>query len=962
MLKVYKGEASRSYENVFFRIFAKTLTLQFEKSGLDGVLLGMPKCLIRDTLQIDALLITKKSIILIDFKEYTGGVILPNDDTFWTRRWENNNENSETVFIKGGSSVNPFVQLSRQRKKLIEIFDKTLDRHIRFSKDMVATMVCFCNPVNIIGSIPGKYKLSFFIADAETFASRLIDIIDVGGCETNLLDDKFINYLNHKIFETPEYDLTGVTGVDPESPPEQLLLLDAETTALSTDIEEKISGFLNSDSRVMIITGTVGSDKESLLSNVRDSAHDAGFLEAKVLVISKRIRNNLLRNQEDVESLYSTIYDVSAQSTNYDLQDKKLVPLRTIESIFDDETLHSYPKQTLFIVEESHMIADSFRDDPLIRFGSGKLLSDVISYLQLRDKECPNKIIFIGDKYLRPIGSWEESSLNPDYFTDVIGDVTLIELPDISNPTPIQAACLQIADSVREEDYSDLYLTDSDSLSFVKQNQEHEVLRRLVSSQSSSKILVYSNVEARDLNLYIKRKFINNGTTLAKGDLIIFHNQIETYTSTEPIDEDSLCCESQPSGLSYSKRIENGSFGKIIHIRGEERIQSYGDFKDEYGNKIKLSFVSARIMIEDGVIFDTYILEDYLYSDTSKLGQFHEQEYQIFLKRIRTDFEKLHPFQAGNKYFDEMIQNGDYELNQEGKYRRKDNKTKLTTYEIDYRNDISEQLRTDSGNMYYKVNNAARLKFGWCLTVNKAMSYEWSDVVLFSYTGDRGRTNPDYYKWLYTGISRGTTHVSLARWRPITIFEKTEFGISSNTPKTDESFITFDVDYTEIPMQLYEHLLGVLENTNIRIQDKISNNYQEQIKFEDDCSEATLIFYYNKKGVVKQPSLKSGGKDLFARLQKIFSTNSFDKLKQIQSPLSKCYTDFQRIIPGSIIKIVKSEEYQDVIEVAFDEEKTSIQIWHDKKTMISKFNYIGGSKLCFDKIVDRIKEYFGINR
>ena len=82
MLQIYKGEANRSHENTFFRYFATKLVALFERNSMDGVLFGMPKSLIWDDLQIDALLITKNTITIIDFKDYAGEVILPNEDLF----------------------------------------------------------------------------------------------------------------------------------------------------------------------------------------------------------------------------------------------------------------------------------------------------------------------------------------------------------------------------------------------------------------------------------------------------------------------------------------------------------------------------------------------------------------------------------------------------------------------------------------------------------------------------------------------------------------------------------------------------------------------------------------------------------------------------------------------------------------------------------------------------------------
>jgi hypothetical protein len=72
MLEIRKGTAERSYENTFFRKFSKNLEELFEKYSIDGLLIGNSKCDKNQNLQIDALLITKKTISLIDFKNYEG--------------------------------------------------------------------------------------------------------------------------------------------------------------------------------------------------------------------------------------------------------------------------------------------------------------------------------------------------------------------------------------------------------------------------------------------------------------------------------------------------------------------------------------------------------------------------------------------------------------------------------------------------------------------------------------------------------------------------------------------------------------------------------------------------------------------------------------------------------------------------------------------------------------------------
>lgn len=88
MLKISRGLATRTYENSFFRGFAANLAELFSRNSWDGLLLGNAKCLPKENLQIDALLITQYSICIIDFKNYAGNIYLPEEESFNTGIWK----------------------------------------------------------------------------------------------------------------------------------------------------------------------------------------------------------------------------------------------------------------------------------------------------------------------------------------------------------------------------------------------------------------------------------------------------------------------------------------------------------------------------------------------------------------------------------------------------------------------------------------------------------------------------------------------------------------------------------------------------------------------------------------------------------------------------------------------------------------------------------------------------------
>jgi hypothetical protein len=117
MLEVRKNTYSKNYENTFFREFARHLHKSFTDNGRSGLLIGSPFCEIDERLQIDALLITDQVVCIIDFKNFSGKINLPNEKNFEMGMWSN--ETGEQ--IKGGSSINPFIQLKNQKRRFSEV-------------------------------------------------------------------------------------------------------------------------------------------------------------------------------------------------------------------------------------------------------------------------------------------------------------------------------------------------------------------------------------------------------------------------------------------------------------------------------------------------------------------------------------------------------------------------------------------------------------------------------------------------------------------------------------------------------------------------------------------------------------------------------------------------------------------------------------------------------------------------
>lgn len=203
-LSIYRGinSASQGSENEFFDELAGKLKALFDENNFSGVLLGHPK--LKDSrfekLHPDCLLLVPYAVIIIDFKRYSGSLILPSGDNWEHGEWINVDEHGHEIRVGGGSSKNPFLQLRYQQNLLKEALG------IGFGD--ITTGVCFHGGTMTIikNGIPNKYSQRFFIADINNYVPKIFNYINIRRSENPfpLSVDIMRRYL--ELFNVAEYD------------------------------------------------------------------------------------------------------------------------------------------------------------------------------------------------------------------------------------------------------------------------------------------------------------------------------------------------------------------------------------------------------------------------------------------------------------------------------------------------------------------------------------------------------------------------------------------------------------------------------------------------------------------------------------------------------------------------------------------------------------------------------------
>lgn len=930
MLDVRCGVADHSFENEFFRFFARELKGYFDGKGYDGILLGMPTCLLMDTLQIDALLITDSIMLIVDFKDYQGTLALPDEDSFYRGAWIMNGD----VRVKGGSSPNPYCQLGKQRGRLKKILD-TMFRNGTgtFDPSHMKTMVCFSNEVSLENRVPRTYTRTFSIADRTTFLEAVFDAVNVNRQGAGLLESRFVKELS-KVFQAEPYDcFISVSTPDVQPSPADSVPAQADqapasasvTFDLGASVSEAIDAFVKGTGTALILTSGATETRWAAAQAVRDRALDAGYTDVPVLVPTRKIAEHLAAGYPSDGSLYSEIYDFTAKTTTDEGAD--FVPLRTRDKAvsFDDDA--SEESRTLLVVCEGHLVSNAAWDDSPITFGSGRLLADTLAYLRDGEQDGWNKVVFIGDAYQLGYGAASQSSLSLDAYPEGTAPQTLaLPEPDPSNGA--EALCRKIATSIDNKAFSLLTVREGDGVATPPAHEEFALLDKVAQRWQTHRIITYTNAQSHDLNLFVKKAVLRNGPALAAGDILLTSNQFNA-TPVLP-------------ARSFSHVVASGSFLKVLTV--DPRPIVVGPF-EEGGDTLTLSRFTFSTGSDAGEYRAALIL-DLLESGEPRLSPGQERLLLVRKGQIEKEYEARHPFAPGNPWFDAMIESGDYQMTAEGRYREKADKRKLTVYERRYRDDVLNALSDGADAEYELITNAVRAQYGWSITAHKAMAYTWDAVVLSANVGDLGRHSEQFFRFLYTGASRANTELSIVRWSDVSPFELARCVADPPNAPSSARPLLFTLSEGTPASEQIEALLRSLPLDGMRVEHAGSSDYQERFRVEAGSASVTLAFSYNKRGEVKSPQRLGGDSDLFARLSEALRQGHAASSRL--AAMDRAYAYLQDLLgEGARVRVVRSAAYRDELEVSAADASCAIACSYNAKGLASRIERLSGSRELF---------------
>ncbi|WP_445429080.1 ATP-dependent DNA helicase [Alishewanella sp. HL-SH05] len=364
------------------------------------------------------------------------------------------------------------------------------------------------------------------------------------------------------------------------------------------------------------------------------------------------------------------------------------------------------PDNTVYITDESSMLADIYQENEFFRFGSGFLLTDLMKFINFDHNDHNKKLIVIGDSaQLPPVGMNTSPALDASYlkqkFNVNCAEYELTHVVRQQAGSGVMANALMLRDSMAQGVFNQLdFKLDFPDVTALKHEQLVAHYLEACNHESMSNqavILCGSNADVKHYNDRIREEFFPGKTEIQPRDKLIMIKNTE----------------------AEGHLITNGEFvyvtacsDEVVHRVVTLKAKNADNKTDQ--RVVELSFRNISIAFRDEndsvIKLNCVLLETVLNSSDSTLNS--DQQ-----KALYVDFCIRNPhLKRGSKEFKDAL--------------------------------LSDPLF-----------NALRAKYGYAITVHKAQGSEWSHVFVKCKTPQYSTLSHVYFRWFYTAITRTSSHL-----------------------------------------------------------------------------------------------------------------------------------------------------------------------------------------------------------
>lgn len=576
---------------------------------------------------------------------------------------------------------------------------------------------------------------------------------------------------------------------------------------------EKLKEFAVSNSyNGFLLKGYAGSGKTTLLSLFVNYL-EQNNISFRILAPTGKA-GSILREKTgcSVQTIHKAIYDFDRIEIEEIKQTENKENSKNSEHSEGSEDdvvffLHFKIKQkkpddivNIYIVDESSLISDQDQGNSFLRFGSGKLLSDLLSFVE------GSKIVFCGDHaQLPPISMNYSPALDEEYLRRNYGlRVISSELKEIvrtDSKNYIYNFSLAIRNSIEQKVFNELSIDENRKLSNELLVSELKRFYSIGKKFDDTIIIAHSNRQVQEYNFMVKRILNTN-------------NKISDY---EILPGDKLIV--YKNYYSDDLTLLNGQSVEVVQILNREVIKT--------SEKEEVTYLDCQLKyydyeMEGERVFKAKILNDYIYSPEPELDR--KLYNKVFRAVLIKNLEFREVFNELKKTLREM------------KTSKTEKLVVLRDRYIALKLQISRILRD---NEYF---NPLLVKFGYAITCHKAQGSEWDNVIIDMKALNLVPRNEQYFRWLYTAVTRAKKEVYFINSVDINPFRGMRIG-EVKIQKIREN------GNRECNLELFPNrtkmVVYSLKEYGFKVLGVYNFQYMERFLFEYNSKKMQIDLYYN---------------------------------------------------------------------------------------------------------------------
>ncbi len=568
------------------------------------------------------------------------------------------------------------------------------------------------------------------------------------------------------------------------------------------------------------------------------------------------------------------------------------------------------------------MVGDVEDKQDVLRFGSGRLLADLIEYSRLgrpgRVASDPGaKLVFVGDPaQLPPVGQTLSPALSADYLGKEFGlSCTGFELTEVHRQAAgsvILERASAIRESIAAKRFNAFNLEPSGEALLAEQIPESvaRVVEGYRNGGGSSVLITYTNAKALELNRSVRGRLW--GDELAEvraGDqLLVNHN--------------SHRCGLSNGDLVRVLDVAAAPTRRTVPMRGVEPVD--------------LSFRQATVAYRsaNGEVsrIACLLLENLLQSKERALSPV---EQRALLVDFRQRYPELKPGTA----------------------------------------EFGAAIRDDPW------FNALQVKYGYALTCHKAQGGEW-DAAVVNFESGRGAHNEDFFRWAYTAITRAKRTLVTIGAPSFDAYTGMDWGsIAAPADPADhggnaEAERRADPDWDRYSFSsdmagIFEHhrrLRDALREQGITVDALDHLQYCERYRLRRDAEIASVQYWYKGDGKVSRVGPAAGNRSgdavlveaaLAAMHEALLGTDTAGE--EIEDPFVRAFLELvEQTTADAGIRIVSKEVRPYRLRIRFTDgaRRGEIDFCYDGTPKWTKVQEVGGPGKS-QGLIDRVRSLLG---